>query len=74
MHLIQIDADIEIDPADVVSTVQADKDIVCGIIRRRRSTGRGFKIYAGPWVRWNHTGTHVFGNRGAGGPDATQRP
>jgi hypothetical protein len=27
---------------------------------------RGFKIYAAPWVRLNHTGTYIFGNRGAG--------
>jgi hypothetical protein len=25
---------------------------------------RGFKIYAAPWVRLNHTGTYIFGHRG----------
>lgn len=28
---------------------------------------RGFKIYAAPWVRLNHTGTYIFGHRGAPG-------
>ena len=27
---------------------------------------RGIKIYAAPWVRLNHTGTYIFGNRAAG--------
>jgi hypothetical protein len=32
----------------------------------RLARDRGIKIYAAPWVRLNHTGTYIFGNRGAG--------
>jgi hypothetical protein len=31
----------------------------------RLARGRGFNVYAAPWVRLNHTGTYVFGNPGA---------
>jgi len=35
---------------------------------------RGFKIYAAPWVRLNHTGTYIFGNRSAQAPAADATP
>jgi hypothetical protein len=34
-HLMWIDADIGFDPADIVSMVRADKDIVCGIYPKK---------------------------------------
>lgn len=36
----------------------------------RLARSRGFKIHAAPWVRLNHTGTYIFGNRSAAGPGA----
>jgi hypothetical protein len=36
----------------------------------RLARNRGFKIYAAPWVRLNHTGTYIFGNLGSQAPSA----
>jgi hypothetical protein len=36
----------------------------------RLARERGIKIYAAPRVHLNHTGTYIFGNRGAGGRGA----
>ena len=33
---------------------------------------RGFRIYAAPWVRLNHTGTYIVGNRSSQAPSASE--
>ena len=52
---------VSIDPGSGNSLLSEDYHF-CKLAR-----DRGFKIYAAPWVRLNHTGTYIFGHRGRPG-------